>query len=117
MHSAGYDFKCPVDITMHPGTVYDIDTGVHLEDRDLKTDECMELSARSSMRRKYGMQIVGLIDSDYRDSIHALVIVLSDCTLAKGERFMQGRIMSYITMPDEIPPVEERKGGLGSTGA
>ena len=114
-YSAGYDFYCPCDIDMHPFNVYNIDTGIHLEDGDLKNYECMELSARSSMRAKYGMQIVGLIDSDYRDSIHALVIVLADCHLNKGERFMQGKIGPFGIIPNEIAPTKERNGGIGST--
>lgn len=115
-HSAGYDFYCPCDVDLHPFSIYRIDTGIHLEDSDLKHDESMELSARSSMRAKYGMTIVGLIDSDYRDSIHALVTVMTDCHLNKGDRFMQGVIRWYGTMPNEITPEDVRSGGLGSTG-
>lgn len=115
-YSAGYDFKCPIDIQLYPNIVYDIDTGIHLEDGDMKDIHCMVLSARSSMRRRYGMDIVGLIDADYRDSIHALVKVTGECTLKSGDRFMQGVILRYFTLPNEIPPTEERKGGIGSTG-
>lgn len=114
-HSAGYDFFSPIDRHIEPLTVEDIDTGVHLEDGDIGLHQSMELSARSSFRKKYGMQIVGLIDSDYRGSIHALIISLKPVDISKGERFMQGVVRNDGRIANEIPPTVKRTGGTGST--
>lgn len=116
VYSAGYDFYCPVETEIRPLEVIDIDTGIHLEDGDLSVTQSIELSARSSFRKRYGMQVVGLIDNDYRGSIHALIISLSAFTIHKGERFMQGVVREDGRIANEIPPTAERNGGLGSTG-
>jgi len=116
VHSAGYDFYCPKETEIRPLEVIDIDTGIHLEDGDISSEQSIELSARSSFRAKYGMQVVGLIDSDYRGSIHALIISLKPFTIKEGERFMQGVVRYDGRIRNEILPEDARIGGIGSTG-
>lgn len=122
LHSAGYDFYCPVDLTCKKGflrrKVYTIDTGIRLEDKDLSESSVMLLFPRSSIGFKYGfrfMNTTGVIDSDYRDTIKCSFTVDRRMKLKKGDRFMQGVIVSFEKIPDEIQPVKERTGGVGST--
>ena len=121
-HSAGYDFYCPVDMICRRGLfrrkTYTIDTGIRLEPKDLKNDSVMLLFPRSSIGFRYGFRFnntTGVIDSDYRDTIKCSFTVDRKMILKKGDRFMQGVIVSYERMPREIPPEKERNGGVGST--
>ena len=123
--SAGYDFVSPKDYCLEPGKWLTIDTGVRLEyimadsDRDCPWQWVMLLAPRSSMGFRYGLRFantIGVIDSDYPDTIRACVTVDKRCILKRGERFMQGIIVPFLSLDGEIPPTEERTGGIGSTG-
>lgn len=127
-HSAGYDFRFHTDdlhytdeygLEFRPGEVYQIDTGVHLEDGDLRYDCVMLLFPRSSLGSKHGMRFTnttGVIDADYRDSIKAMFTVDRPMRLKDMDRFMQGVIVQYHTIPNEKEPEDVRTGGIGSTG-
>ena len=118
-HSAGYDFYLPHDIDIVAGEQVIVDTGIALENGDLSHDEVMLLFPRSSLGMKYGFRFlnsVGVIDSDYRDTIKAGITVSKDMHLNKGDRFMQGIIVRYGRIPGDIEPQNERVGGIGSTG-
>ena len=122
-NSAGYDFRCPVDLVCKRGIlkrkVYTIDTGISLQDGDLKDSAVMLLFPRSSMGFKYGFRFnntTGVIDSDYRDTIKCSFTVDRTMVLKKGDRFMQGVIVRFDKIPNEIKPNKERNGGIGSTG-
>ena len=118
-HSAGYDFYLPHDLDVVAGEQVIVDTGICLEDGDLEYDEVMLLFPRSSLGMKYGFRFlnsVGVIDSDYRDTIKAGITVSMNMHLNKGDRFMQGIVFSFCRIPNEIEPQQERTGGLGSTG-
>ena len=121
-HSAGYDFYITEDIVCRRGIfrrrIYTIDTGIHLQDGDLKHCAVMLLFPRSSIGFKYGMRFMnttGVIDSDYRDSIKCSFTVDKKMVLHKGDRFMQGVIVSFDKIPREIVPTRKRNGGIGST--
>jgi deoxyuridine 5'-triphosphate nucleotidohydrolase len=117
--SAGYDFYYPHDTrTFVPGEIYEIDTGIHIEDGDMKSRYYLGCMPRSSMRKKYGLDFMGemVIDADYRDSIKVYFIVHRIMTLNKGDRFMQGIVRGFETFPNEIQPTMKRTGGTGSTG-
>lgn len=119
--SAGYDFHAPHDIPLTPGEWTDIDTGVRLTDDDIPEGvRCFLLLApRSGLGVKYGVRFrntVGIIDSDYRDNMRACMTSDVPVTIRKGERFMQGVLVPYMTFQNEIEPTECRNGGHGSTG-
>ena len=125
-HSAGYDIVATCDMTAVPVNValqgyYTMDTGLHLEDGDLREDEVMLILPRSSYGFKYGFRFantVGVIDADYRDSIKmAFSVERGMLEIKKGDRIAQAIIVRYGRLPNEVEPVEERKGGIGSTGA
>lgn len=119
LHSAGYDFYSPKDIEMIPGEEYFIDTGIHLEKGDIAYSQFMMCVPRSGLGFKYGLFIkntAGIIDSDYFESIKAIISVKEPYNLKKGERFMQGIIIPYGIIANEIVPTAVRDGGIGSTG-
>ncbi len=124
-HSCGYDFYAPETIEMSPGVWYNIDTGVCFDgtenpkfDGSTFADWFMLIVPRSSYGVKYGFKIrntAGIIDKDYRDTIKACVSVEVPFTLEKGQRFMQGIVIPFGKIFREVPPTEDRNGGIGST--
>lgn len=144
--SAGYDFFAPYDIVLEPGKETFVDTGVSFDGSETVTVPmsyfipypmnsplgkgmkaemelkrwAMVLMPRSGLGTKYGVRFVntlGLIDMDYRDTIKATLVCDKPVTIKRGERFMQGVILSTGIFENEIEPTEERMGGHGSTGA
>lgn len=123
MGSAGYDFYAPCDVCISSNGWEDIDTGISMEEGDIPEGCVMLLFIRSSLGVK-GIHIrngTGVIDADYRDNIRACLggddhVPNSGMHISKGERFMQGVIVPFVTMPNEIPPTDVRTGGIGSTG-
>ena len=119
--SLGYDFFAPEDIILHKDVYREINTGVYLTDDDkLESgkDFGMLIIPRSGLGFKHGVRLrntVGLIDSDYRGEIRALLTTDKQVTIKKGEAFMQGIIIPKTTLVNEIKPTEKRKGGFGST--
>jgi dUTP pyrophosphatase len=128
--SAGYDFFSPVKREIMPIEVKAvdefqyIDTGVYLEDGDLAEDEVLLILPRSSFGMKYGFYLangVGVIDSDYRDTIKVYFNTeKSILTLNKGDRFLQGIVVKTGTIggkkrAEEDTVRKKRRGGYGST--
>lgn len=121
--SAGYDFYAPCDIYLCSNSWKDIDTGISMEKGDIPEGCVMLLFMRSSLGVK-GVHIrngTGVIDADYRDNIRACLGWDEDVSgfkmrISKGDRFMQGVIVPFVTIPGEIPPMNVRTGGIGSTG-
>ena len=117
--SAGYDLVIPQDLDMMPNVWYTVDTGIHLEKGDIKDHQCLLVLPRSVLGFKYKMKLantIGLIDSDYRDSIKACISVEEPLFLEKGTRFLQFIVSDFGLVANEVPPTEVRKSGLGSTG-
>ena len=117
--SAGYDFYTPQTVTIVPGETVMIDSGISLEDGDIGDDEVLCLYPRSSLGIKYGIRlrnVVGIIDSDYRQTIKIPLTSDVKCTIEAGDRVVQGIVVKYGLINNEIEPTEERVGGIGSTG-
>lgn len=73
---------------------------------------------RSSMGFKHGLQMANticVIDSDYRDTIKVKMKADHRFTITKGERYAQMIFLPHCILLDEIEPVKERSGGIGST--
>lgn len=116
-YSAGHDFYLPCDVLIDNGTQVIIDTGVK---STIPEDHVLLLFPRSSIGIKNNLMLgnsTGVIDSDYKDTIKiALYNYGTDpVLLRKGERFVQGVCVPYITTKDE-PLNKTRTGGVGSTG-
>lgn len=121
--SAGYDFFCPIDITLKPNETIKIPTGIRVE---IDEGWVLKLYPRSGLGFKYRLQMnntVGIIDSDYFYSDnegHIFAKITNDSNenktvlLKAGEGFMQGIFIEYgITVDDST--TEIRNGGFGST--
>lgn len=122
--SAGYDFFCPVNITLKAGESVKIPTGIRCQMREGWV--LMEFP-RSGLGFKFGVHMantVGIIDEDYYYSDnegHIFIKLVNDSVLAKdikfdaGNAFCQGIFVPFgITVDDEVTTV--RNGGMGSTG-
>lgn len=124
--SAGYDFFYPgKQMEYLPSNVkavdqyYCIDTGIHLEEGDLQPDEVLLLMPKSGIGKRTGFYLsntIGVIDSDYRDSIKCYFNTEKGILpLKHGDAFMQGIIVKFGTFPQDRPVLEKREGGFGST--
>jgi dUTP pyrophosphatase len=120
--SAGYDLRyCGEDFTLEPNKVVMVPTGVRV---------CMQegvfgmMFIRSSIGKK-GVCLansVGVIDSDYRGEIKALLLSLVEpVEIKKNERIAQLVFSTYYSGPipevDSFPDSERGEGGFGSTGS
>ena len=121
--SAGYDIECAEAVTLEPGQVVLVPTGIKAF---MAYDEYLAIHIRSSMAIKRHLALVnstGIIDSDYYNSDnegHIMAKLTNDSNEGKvleihpGEGFLQGIFMPYgITEDDEADGV--RNGGFGST--
>ena len=114
--SAGYDFICPQTIVVPAHKFVQFDTGVRVT---MRKGYMLKLFIRSSLGKK-GLSLtnaVGIIDSDYKDTMQAFIMNNSDSdyTIYQGDRYMQGIFeRHYITDDDDA--TEARTGGIGSTG-
>ena len=120
--SAGYDFVCPVEVTMRPGDTAVIPTSIRCF---MEPGWVLLNCPRSSLGRKHGIRLantVGVIDSDYYfadNEGHILVMLVNGgdhvVTIAKGERFCQGIFLPH-GLAQEEKVTAGRTGGFGSTG-
>ena len=119
LHSAGYDFIAPQDYIVPPHGTCLIESEVAVE---LDPDKVLLLYVRSSYGFKYGVTLAngtGIIDSDfYPNTIKCKLKNDTDSALyiKAGDHYMQGIVMPYTVMDDEVPPTDVRDGGIGSTG-
>lgn len=119
--SCGYDLYCPKDITLNDYEWTTLDMGLIMEEGDIPDGHFAMILPRSSMGFTIGLKMantVGIIDSDYRETIKASLKLdkLSVAHLHQNERILQMIIVPFATIPNETVPTMERKGGLGSTG-
>ena len=121
--SAGYDFYSLFDYTLKPQEMLKIPTGIKA---CMEDDEVLLLLDRSSMGFKYNVRMcnqVGVIDSDYYNSInnegHIFIKIqnegLKDFEIKKGDAICQGIFVKYLTIDNEEEIKKDRIGGIGST--
>ena len=123
--SAGYDFCLPEEVTLEPGKLQLVPTGVKAY---MQPGEWLGMHIRSSMAVKKRLMLVnnvGIIDADYYNNPdnegHIMLALLNmgenPVTLPKGERVAQGIFYNYLTADgDEKVSKTVRGGGFGSTG-
>lgn len=121
--SAGYDIECAEAVTIAPGEMKLVPTGLKAF---MNYDEYLAIHIRSGMAVKRRLMLVnstGIIDSDYYNNKdnegHILIALVNMGTepvsLDKGERVAQGIFSKYlITNDDNATGI--RTGGIGSTG-
>lgn len=121
--SAGYDFTLPYDLNLKPQEQHLVWTDIKVLMPD---DDYLKIVPRSGLSTKHGIilaNIEGIIDSDYYNNettggnIGLCLLNISNNTvfLEKGTRIAQGIFSKYYTTCDDMC-LEERKGGLGSSG-
>ena len=123
--SAGYDFCLPEEVTLEPGKLQLVPTGVKAY---MQAGEWLGMHIRSSMAVKKRLMLVnnvGIIDADYYNNAdnegHIMLALLNmgsePVVLPKGERVAQGIFYNYLTADgDEKVTKAVRGGGFGSTG-
>lgn len=119
--SAGYDIASPIDVTIQPGEVALIPTGLQAY---MEPDEELQLRPRSSLSIKRGLLLVNspaTIDADYAETGEEIVVALRNVgsdpvTIRRGERLVQGVFSKYLVTDDDSPVQRRRTGGIGSTG-
>ena len=119
--SCGYDLVTPIDLVLHRGHWNDVSLGLKMDGGDIPEGYFGLIVPRSSTGFKYGLRLkntIGIIDSSYTmDYIHAsLTVDVDKIEFPAGTRILQMILVPYGVIPSEIPPVEERTGGRGSTG-
>ena len=108
--SAGYDIECAEAVTLEPGQVVLVPTGIKAF---MAYDEYLAIHIRSSMaikRHYYNNE-----DNEGHIMIALLNYGKETVSLEKGERVAQGIFSKYlITNDDDATGI--RTGGIGSTG-
>jgi dUTP pyrophosphatase len=123
LNSAGYDLSAYEDITIEPGEIQFIPTGLKVK---LGESEVLLVYPRSSLGIKKGLMMsngVGVIDSDYynnpQNEGHIMVPLYNfkntPVTISKFERVAQGVFQTFLKTEDDQPVSSERKGGFGSS--
>lgn len=122
--AAGYDLAAAEDVTVPPGGVALVPTGLRVL---LPPGEFLAIYARSSLALRSGLVLangVGVIDADYAGNpdngghIHVALRNLgpAPARVARGERVAQA-IFQPFALADGDRPGPARRGGFGSTGA
>lgn len=124
-NSAGYDIASAEAISLSPGGVTLVPTGLKAR---MPSNEYLGIHIRSglSIRKKLGLiNGQGIIDSDYYNNHdnegHIMVAIFNyndyPVFIEKGERIAQGIFYEYLKADHDEPDSIVRSGGFGSTGA
>ena len=115
--AGGYDFFLIEDLTISPGEIKIVPTGIKSY---FMSDEVLLLLVRSKTGFKYNIRLcnqVGLIDADYYNNEdnegHIFYAIQNEGkeekTFKKGETLIQGMFIKYLTIDNEIDDFEKRK--------
>ena len=121
--AAGFDLASSVDMTIQPGEVTLVPTGLVIA---VPAGHVLGIFARSSTPLKRGLMVangVGLVDSDYRGpkdeiKIEVLNFTAAPVAVKRGDRLAQGVILPFVRAEwrDEAESSAPTRGGFGSTG-
>lgn len=121
--AAAFDLASREDVTVAPGEVRLVGTGLVVE---VPRGHLLAVVARSSLPIKKGLLVanaVGIVDSDYcgpDDEVKVEVYNFRDraVTLARGERIAQGLILpaARVEWEEVRDSAAPSRGGFGSTG-
>ena len=122
--AAGFDLAAAADVTVAPGRVALVRTGLVIE---VPAGHFLGIFARSSTPLKRGLLVangVGIIDPDYsgpNDEIMIQVLNFTDAEVqvTRGDRLAQGIVLPAprITWEDVAAIRPVTRGGFGATGA
>lgn len=120
-HSAGYDFKSPINFKLQPGESIMIPTGIRSY---MPKNMVLMIFPRSGLGTKYRLGLcntASVIDSDYfysNNEGHIYIKMINEgdkvVTVDQGQAFVQGIFIEYFTTYDDNAN-GVRTGGMGST--
>lgn len=121
--SAGYDIASLYEVTIKPGEIVMVKTGLKVS---IPSGEALFIYPRSSLGIRKGLMLsnsVGVIDADYYNNEnnegHIMIPLYNfsskEVKVEKGERVAQGIFMNYFKTTDDDVDTK-RAGGFGSTG-
>jgi dUTP pyrophosphatase len=121
--AAGFDLAASCDMSIQPGEVTLVPTGLVIEVPD---GHFLGVFARSSTPLKRGLMVangVGVVDSDYCGPDDEIKIEVFNFTAApvavrRGDRLAQGVIIPFVraTWAEVDRPARDTRGGFGKTG-
>ena len=121
--AAGFDLSASHDVTIAPGEVALVRTGLVIE---VPTGHFLAIFARSSTPLKRGLAVangVGVVDPDYSGPNDEVMILVRNFTtrearIARGDRLAQGIILPAPRVSwQEVSDLREvTRGGFGATG-
>jgi dUTP pyrophosphatase len=121
--AAGFDLASSADMTIGPGEVALVPTGLVIE---APAGHFLGVFARSSTPLKRGLMVangVGVVDADYcgphdEIKIQVLNFTAAPVTVRRGDRLAQGVILSYARAEwRELAEMSQpTRGGFGATG-
>ncbi len=120
--AAGFDLASSADMTIHPGEVTLVPTGLVIE---VPAGHFLGIFARSSTPLKRGLMVangVGVVDADNcgpADEIRIEVFNFTSqpVTVARGDRLAQGVILPFVRVEwTESAIGRPDRGGFGATG-
>ena len=121
--AAGFDLASSVEMTVQPGEVTLVPTGLVVE---VPAGHFLGIFARSSTPLKRGLMVangVGVVDSDYCGPNDEIKIEVFNFTTAavvvrRGDRLAQGILMPYVRAEwkEHAEIARPTRGGFGATG-
>ena len=115
--SAGFDLFATYGFTLKPGQRHCFDTGVAVAIPDGWVGL---VQPRSGLSLRHGIDtLAGVIDSDFRDNIGAMLINHGHepYTIACGDRISQLVVVPFMGESVQVDELDESdRGGFGSTG-
>ncbi len=121
--AAGFDLAASADMTVAPGEVALVPTGLVIE---VPEGHFLGVFARSSTPLKRGLMVangVGIVDSDYCGPTDEIKIEVLNFTAAPvqiraGDRLAQGIVLPFVrvTWDERHEPSRPARGGFGATG-
>lgn len=114
--SVGRDLISIEDVVVRVGEQAVIKTGYYM--KDVPANYFGLVKERSSIARKGGFCIGGVIDADYKDEIVVVMTSLFETfKINAGDRVAQLLLIPYLMRSvEEIDVLPDRNGGFGSTG-
>ena len=117
IQTAGYDFHLIEDVTIGPGEILKVPTGIKSYYND---DEVLLLIDRSSTGFKHNVRLcnqVGVIDADYYNNPdnegHIFFKIQNhsdkEVTWKKGDSIIQGVFMKYLVTDSDIREDKQRR--------
>ena len=121
--SAGFDLAASADVTIEPGAIALVPTGLVI---GVPPGHLLGIFARSSTPLKKGLMVangVGVVDSDYcgpddEVKVQVLNFTKAPVTVRRGDRIAQGLILPFVRAEwkENTAASGPTRGGFGSTG-